>query len=365
MIQDTVLHRTLEAAHHLSDAAPPWGDVLEGARQLIGGDSASFILFSRTGELLDCQQTGVSSAAEREYVEHYHAHDIVTPATTDSPEGTWFDTAELFSPRMLSSNPYYVDFMCRHRMRQMLTLLVEQSATRQGGLTVQRAEPRATGRAQLGQGATAALACAIGEAVQARRRASEQWFAATESAFDGFDEALCLVSRKGTVLRLSPHAQAWFALNQILRIRQGRLWHAAPGLREALYGALASVAERDRRMTLTLPDEGEAAGCHIDLAPAARIARLANEPLLLLRIRHAPDSIEARLRTLGPAYELTAAEQRVLGALIAGQSPAQHAQARGVSIHTVRKQIAMIKDKMGCTRQVDLVRAGLPAYGPG
>lgn len=360
MTQDPVLHRTLEAAHHLSDAAPPWGDVLEGARQLIGGDSASFILFSRTGELLDCQQRGVSAAAEREYVAHFHAHDIVTPATTGSPEGSWFDTAELFSPKALSRNPYYVDFMCRHRMRQMLTLIVEQAPTRHGGLTVQRAEPRETGRRQLGQGASAALAAAIGRAVQQRRMATEQWFAAAESALDGFEEALCLVSCKGAVLRQSPRAQAWFALNQILRIRQGRLWHAAPALREALYGALASVAERDRRLTLTLPDEGQVAGCQIDLAPTAQIARLGNEPLLLLRIRPAPDSIEARLRTLGPAYDLTAAEQRVLGALIAGQSPAQHAEARGVSIHTVRKQIAMIKDKMGCTRQVDLVRAGLP-----
>ena len=361
MIQDPVLHRTLEAAHHLSDPVPPWADVLEGARQVIGGDSASFILFSRTGELLDCQQSGISAAAERDYVEHYHAHDIVTPATTGSPEGTWFDTAELFSQRTLSSNRYYVDFMCRHRMRQMLTLIVEQAPTRHGGLTVQRAEPRETGRTQLGQGAGAALATAIAGAVQARRTATEHWFAATESAFDGFEEALCLVSRQGAVLRQSPRAEAWFTLNQILRIRQGRLWHAAPGLREALYSALTSVAERERRLTLIIPDEGEVAGCQIDLAPAARIARLGNEPLLLLRIRHAPDSIEARLRTLGPAYELTAAEQRVLGALIAGQSPAQHAQARGVSIHTVRKQIAMIKDKMGCTRQVDLVRAGMNA----
>lgn len=363
MFQDPVLHRTLEATHHLRDAVPPWADVLEGARQLIGGDSASFILFSRTGELLDCQQSGISTAAERDYVEHYHAHDIVTPATTGAPEGTWFDTAELFSPRTLSSHPYYVDFMCRHRMRQMLTLLVEQSPTRHGGLTVQRAEPRETGRRQLAQGASAALAAAIGQAVHARRAATEHWFAATESAFDGFEEALCLVSSKGAVLRQSPRAQAWFALNQGLRVRHGRMWHAAPALREALYGALASAAERERRLTLTLPDDGEVAGCQIDLAPAARIARLGNERLLLLRVRHAPDSIEARLRTLGPAYDLTPAEQRVLGALIAGQSPSQHAQAHGVSIHTVRKQIAMIKDKMGCTRQVDLVRAGLPACG--
>ncbi|MGJ7490059.1 helix-turn-helix transcriptional regulator [Variovorax sp. ZT4R33] len=359
MTQDPVLHRTLEAAHHLSDATPPWGEVLEGARQLIGGDSASFVLFSRTGELLDCQQRGISAAAEQAYVDHFHAYDIVTPTTSGAPEGTWFDTAELFSPSSLSRNAYYVDFMCRHRMRQMLTLLVEQTPTRHGGLTVQRAEPRETGRRQLGQGAGAALAAAIGSAVQRRRVATEHWFAAAESAFDGFEEALCLVSRKGAVLRQSPRAQAWFARNASLRVRHGLLWHALPAMRTALHEALGTAAERGRRVALTLPGPGEAAGCQLDLAPADHFARLGNEPLLLLRIRHAPDPIDARLKTLGPAYGLTSAEQRVLGALIAGESPAAHAQSRGVSIHTVRKQIAMIKEKMGCARQVDLVRAGM------
>ena len=364
MTLDPVLHRTLEAVHHLSDAVPPWADVLDGARQLVGGESATFILFSRTGELLDCQQQGGSPEAEREYRAHFHSQDILVAPTANAEEGTWFDTTELFSPAALSGNAYYVDFMCRHGMRQMLTLMVEQTSARQGGLTVQRADPRAGARGHLQQGPVVELTKAIRHAVQRRRAVADQWFSATESAFDGFEEPLCLVSRHGTVLRQSPRAQAWFALNQSLRIRQGRLWHAARALREALYAALANVAERQRRLTLTLPDDGAVAGCQVDLAPAARVARLGNEPVLLLRIRHAPDSIEARLRTLGPAYDLTAAEQRVLGALIAGQSPAQHAQSRGVSIHTVRKQIAMIKDKMGCTRQVDLVRAGLPAHGP-
>lgn len=61
------------------------------------------------------------------------------------------------------------------------------------------------------------------------------------------------------------------------------------------------------------------------------------------------------------AFDITHAEARVLAALIDGQSPAEHAQAHGASIHTVRKQIAVLMDKMGCHRQIDLVRAGLAA----
>jgi DNA-binding CsgD family transcriptional regulator len=59
------------------------------------------------------------------------------------------------------------------------------------------------------------------------------------------------------------------------------------------------------------------------------------------------------------AFRISPAEARVLGALVSGETLADHAQAHGVSIHTVRKQIANLRDKMGCTRQVDMVRQAL------
>jgi len=51
--------------------------------------------------------------------------------------------------------------------------------------------------------------------------------------------------------------------------------------------------------------------------------------------------------------------KRVLHALATGVSLNDFARGRGVSIHTVRKQVATMMVKMDCTRQVDLVRAAL------
>ena len=61
------------------------------------------------------------------------------------------------------------------------------------------------------------------------------------------------------------------------------------------------------------------------------------------------------------AFGITPAEARVLAALVAGQSPKQHAGAQGVSVHTVRSQLGSLMAKMGCTRQVELVRKALLA----
>ncbi len=56
------------------------------------------------------------------------------------------------------------------------------------------------------------------------------------------------------------------------------------------------------------------------------------------------------------AFDITHAEARVLAALVAGELPKRYASSRGLSIHTVRTQINSLKMKMGCNRQIDLVR---------
>ncbi|MES2531118.1 MAG: helix-turn-helix transcriptional regulator [Pseudomonadota bacterium] len=56
------------------------------------------------------------------------------------------------------------------------------------------------------------------------------------------------------------------------------------------------------------------------------------------------------------AFDITHAEARVLAALVAGEQPKRYALRRSLSIHTVRTQICSLKTKMGCRRQIDLVR---------
>ena len=56
---------------------------------------------------------------------------------------------------------------------------------------------------------------------------------------------------------------------------------------------------------------------------------------------------------------ITLAEARVLHALASGLSVSNYAESNGVSIHTVRKQVAALMIKIDCSRQVDLVRTAL------
>ncbi|MBO9512737.1 MAG: helix-turn-helix transcriptional regulator [Variovorax sp.] len=93
--------------------------------------------------------------------------------------------------------------------------------------------------------------------------------------------------------------------------------------------------------------------------PAARPACLraaARAPLAACAPREANDAIAEAFRQ---AFELTLAEARVLAALMAGELPKRYALRMGLSINTVRSQIAALMWKMGCQRQLDLVRKAM------
>src|ERR1700712_4293024 len=229
---DAALRRALEAAHHLSDVEPPWADLLEGTRQVVGGDSATFILLDGAGELLTLQQHNIDPAAEREYLDHYCTYDIVTPATSGAPRGTWFDTDELFSPTVLSKNGYYVDFMCRHKMQQMLTFIVEAGPASRGGLTVQRSTAGRNERSHLESARVRQLTDAVLAAFAQRRAAADQWLASADSAFGALDEAVCLVSDNSVLLHRSPKASEWLEQGGGLQVRRSRLWHPVASARD-------------------------------------------------------------------------------------------------------------------------------------
>ncbi|BEP37399.1 hypothetical protein GmRootV59_43700 [Variovorax sp. V59] len=363
MNRNLALHRALDAISHLGDPEPPWAALLQGMQQLVGGDSATLIQIDGGGELLNFQQHDVSPAAERAYVEHFFAHDILIPPTFGAPPGSWFDTQELFSSSLLSKEGFYVDFMCPHGMRQCLIFIVEDSPQRRGALTVQRNMPAGRARRHLESAAVRRVDGALRRGLAQRDAMTRQWFDTAESAFDGFGEAICLATRHGTVLRASARARELLGQGHSLRLRGGRLWHPGAEVQRALQAALAQAPQAHQPIRLSIPD-GWGGQSRLELVPAAPQLSLGREALVFIRMRHDGARTPPPVDSLCSAFGITPAEARVLAALIAGQSPKQHAGAQGVSVHTVRSQVGSLMAKMGCTRQAELVRKGLLAQPP-
>jgi DNA-binding CsgD family transcriptional regulator/PAS domain-containing protein len=361
MNRDPALRRTLDAIAHLEDPQPPWTDLLHGMRQVIGGDSATFILLENGSDLLSFQQVNVSAAAEREYTQHFCAHDILIPPTLGAAPGSWFDTHELFSSAFLSKNTYYADFMCRHDARQMVACILDQSPRRRGGLTVQRSTASPV-RGLLDSTRIRHVTQALRQGMARRNARAQQWLGDAELAFAAFAEAIFLATPSGTVLHASARAQEVFASHRSLRLRGQRLWHPSAQTRQALAAGLARTAQSHQRACLAIP-AGPASGPErLELVRALPQLSLGKETLVLARIHRGAPSGAPSIAGLCDAFRITPAEARVLTSLMAGQSLKQHAGAHGVSVHTVRSQVNSLMTKMECRRQIDLVRKALLAH---
>ncbi|MEM1403836.1 MAG: helix-turn-helix transcriptional regulator [Pseudomonadota bacterium] len=66
-----------------------------------------------------------------------------------------------------------------------------------------------------------------------------------------------------------------------------------------------------------------------------------------------------KIRRFCERHELTSAEQKVVESLCAGLSLAQHAEAHFISPNTARTHLQRVREKVGVSRQADIVSKAL------
>jgi DNA-binding CsgD family transcriptional regulator len=77
-------------------------------------------------------------------------------------------------------------------------------------------------------------------------------------------------------------------------------------------------------------------------------------PLAALFIREGGD--EDGIAVARTRFNLSKAEASVLTAIVGGLSIGEHATRRGISVHTARKQLAIVMEKVGVSRQSQLAK---------
>ncbi len=362
MRQDVDLMRALEAVRAITDVQVSWRDVLSTANRLVESDAAVMIVFEGDG-LVDMQNFGADLGAMRDYANHFHAQDVMTlPGVVRDP-GTWLDTQKLIPEPLRQRNAYYVDFMSRHRMRQLYSYMVENGPGRRVSLGFQREIASDTLSERLRGARICRYSKALQDAMALRRARAFSWLSVSDVAFDALDEASCLVHRNGLLVHASPRARALLDERRGLLQRKGRLAATDARLQATLDGCLAAACADGVVRTMAFPMAAGAGVLSIDVTKANPILRLAAEPLLFVRMRQEEEPLLASPEALAGALSVTGAEAAVLHALASGMKAADYAARRGISIHTVRKQIAMLMGKLDCKRQVDLVRMAMNVRG--
>ncbi|MBB3182021.1 LuxR C-terminal-related transcriptional regulator [Variovorax sp. Sphag1AA] len=356
----TPIDRSIEAAHHLADAEPPpWRDIIAGACDFLGATGGVFIQMEDRQFVTTLQDFGTDPAAVRDYQEHFHSYDILLP-WSDSAAGRWLDTERVMSKAQLIANEYYADFMCKHRMPQILCHFLESEPHHTATISFQREH------AAPGHGIDELFAstpvrhflASARDALRLRRERESAWLQSVQLAFEQFDEGVALIERSGRVAHLSETAAAALGGPHELRLRAGRLWHPDDRIRRILEDSIARAHIGAAVGPLVVPSiAAPSLVLTLQFVLAQWPRQTGRAPALLCRVKpHDRCGPPPTMKALAAVYQLTEAELGVLQELVAGKSAQEIADETNTSLNNIRKRIDMLLSKTGCSKQSALIR---------
>ena len=357
MGKSIAFRKAAEAVHHLTDPAPPWNDILTTARDLVGADAGTLLLFDHSEQLLMLRQVGIDQAAELEYRQHFYKEDTLAKAAMARPAGIWLDSTQILPAHVMQKNAFHADYLPRSHIGQVLAFVIHKDPFQQAALSFQRITAQANAVELLTHGEVPLYLRAFLQALARRRQACLARLEAIECTFAALNEATLLATPKGLIWRLSPLAEALLRAAKMISGDGASITHADPLMAQRLQQAMAKATATSTCTAVTIPLAwGEA--YRLDISPAHASVRLVGENILFIRLRKHSAFQLPEVEELCAHFAITPAEGRVLQALVAGHASSELACVSGVAERTVRNQIASLMQKMGCSRQSELVRLG-------
>jgi DNA-binding CsgD family transcriptional regulator len=247
--------------------------------------------------------------------------------------------------------PWDVPFICLTTLERRRDLLV--------GLSVIRSRKQGHIDAA-GKRVFATLAPHIRVAVRTSMAIGNQRSALLADTFEKLGMAAFVCDQAANVLRLTPSAEKISAPGLTLQLRRGKLGASRPADQAALEGAIRAIADRkagaEPQTVVINSTEANVPPLTVDVMPLPRqrlVLRFDARALLVVRTEAGDE--RRRTSVLRDNFGLTPAEIEIALALARGDKPQAIAQARGVSVGTVRVQIKSLLAKAGMNRTVELV----------
>ncbi len=353
-----VLRRAFDAAQQLLDPDPPWGEVLNTARYLVGADSGTLIVFDNQSRLVNLTAVGFTESCSRDYNSYFYSHDVLERDSRSAPAGTWLDTGQMYSHCQLQRTEFHADFMKKHGMAQISVLVIEASPFFRAAIGFQRSTVDPAVVARLTTGDAARYFRKLRELLALRQRQLLNGLLAVETAFSALDEAICLVSVDGTVVRTSADVQQFFNHEIGFLLRRGVLSHQDPKIQARFASALHDCSEDGRPRRVVIP-AGWGRTAVADIGVATKFFGVVPKAVLFVRLVRRSAFASPNVDELQSVFGITPAEAKVLAELAAGHSVAEIAALRRASEQTVRKQVSSLMKKMECNRQSELVKLAL------
>lgn len=341
-----------------------WSDLMGSVRRILGGCPALIYREGWPRRTRAFLASGLDPAFERSYIEHYAALNPWEIAT-QGVRPPMVANDELLEQGALERSEFYTGW-CRPQDDLRFTINISAPIGEEQAIELVDTRPRREGPFDADE--CRLMSSLIPHLQRAARLQNMLVLAdATQTAmartFGRLGTGLLLVDASLRVLFMDHEAELILAGGGGLRIRGGRLMEAAAvkgRLSEAILRATGqgkTVLGRTGTQ-ITLPRGSDARPLSVSVAPLDERDRpcgLAG-PLAMV-VLSVPERTggphEKALRTF---LGLTQAEARLVAALCDGHTLATYAQASGISLNTAKTHLKHVFDKVGVTRQADLIR---------
>ena len=354
-----------------------WITAMERMADMLGGNSAWLSQIS----MVDGGGSGVLARIDPvmpgRYIEHYaRLNPFANVARPSEHASRWAPTikadTDWYEKDALIRTEYYNDFMRPQEVHSVLMIDLDLQDLETATVNINRAQSRGPFSNDERGVATALHPHLIRAFKLSRVFAGPRILGeAAVAALDHSTQGLFILDGAGRLLHANRAAERILARRRGMGLLGGRLTGPNAGASrtlEALIRAAASVDPAVRAGgSMALPSADGRAPLSVTVAPlhADRWPMFNGGPSVLACVTDLEadlDVSETRMRDL---FALTAAEARVARGLLRGERPRQVAEASGVSVTTVRSQLASIFGKTGAADQAELSRLLMRVGGDG
>lgn len=346
------LYRSLAVPGGLTDA-------VGSLRRLFGATSATYIHLGPQNQFIDFAHQGHDPSMERLFVDRYAELDPTRPYVLNGKPGQWVQDDRLLDPETTTQPEYVNDFARPAGIRWFRGGKVFEDRSGAAFFSVQRPfdAPRF-------EAASITLLDHVRPHLQrvARLRAelagSISIMSAATAAMDHLSIAVCLTDKHRKILYANSAAEAVIATSSTLRIQHGRLNSSKPEVTDMLQRSTAAATRHPRCATAFSPNPHSPVAQRvlvraIPLSAELPLARFGHGDLVLFFFSSGP--AVPGLHALQQLFGLTPAEAELIQLLAQGKSAQACAAERGVSLATVRTQLARIFAKTGTSSQAQLM----------
>jgi DNA-binding CsgD family transcriptional regulator/PAS domain-containing protein len=310
----------------------------------------------------------------RLYEETYcRLNPMTVPTVLHAEVGSVLASTDLVPYEEIVASRFYREWLQPQGIVDAISVTLEKSVTSYAAIAVNRHERQ--GRVDADMRRRMAIlaphlrrAVAIGTVIELHTVEA----AAFADALDGLAAGMFLVDGDARIIHANASGSAMLAAGDILADRDARLSTFDPRadqtLREVFTAARAgddAVGAKGIAVPLGLRD-GERWLAHVLplTSGARRQAGISHSAVAAVFVRKAALDLRSPLETLADLYRLTAAELRVLMAIVEIGGVPEVASVLGIAETTVKTHLQRVFEKTSAKRQADLVKLVAGFMGP-